>query len=172
MQIEKSRTNDRLRVSKLSWKFRIQTICNFAVIYPFVTFWRSSLLFNSFYCLFWLKTKIYGSITWKLEQPWMRIFQFLLFMLKRSYICYYIICMTLHSVVWCWVQMKSRLHSNDSNRETYGYLHSNLAYLVHVWNDSSIASHKESLKSNFLQYLDLIESTKKYLTILIWRSYK
>ena len=34
MQIEKARINDRLRISKLSWKSRIPTIYNFAVIYP------------------------------------------------------------------------------------------------------------------------------------------
>ena len=34
MQIEKVSINDRLRVLKVSWKFRIQTIYNFAVIYP------------------------------------------------------------------------------------------------------------------------------------------
>ena len=34
MQIEKAMINDPLRVSKLSWKSRIPTICNFAVIYP------------------------------------------------------------------------------------------------------------------------------------------
>ena len=34
MQIEKARIDDRLRVSKVSWKFRIPTIYNFAVINP------------------------------------------------------------------------------------------------------------------------------------------
>ena len=34
MQIEKALTYDHLRVSKLTWKFRIQPISNFAVIYP------------------------------------------------------------------------------------------------------------------------------------------
>ena len=34
MQIEKALTNDRLRVSEVSWKFRISTIYNFAIIYP------------------------------------------------------------------------------------------------------------------------------------------
>ena len=34
MQIEKPLINDRLRVSKISWKFHIPTIYNFAVIYP------------------------------------------------------------------------------------------------------------------------------------------
>ena len=33
MQIEKAPINDRLRVSKVSWKFRIPTIYNSAVIY-------------------------------------------------------------------------------------------------------------------------------------------
>ena len=34
MQIEKALKNDRLRVLKISRKFRIQAIYNFAVIYP------------------------------------------------------------------------------------------------------------------------------------------
>ena len=34
MQIEKELTYDRLPVSKVSWKFRIPTVYNFAVNYP------------------------------------------------------------------------------------------------------------------------------------------
>ena len=34
MQIGKALINDRLSVSKVSWKFRIPTIYNFVVIYP------------------------------------------------------------------------------------------------------------------------------------------
>ena len=34
VQIEKAQINNHLRVSKVSWKFRIPTIYNFAVIYP------------------------------------------------------------------------------------------------------------------------------------------
>ena len=34
MQIEKALINERLRVSKVSWKFRIPTVSNFTVIYP------------------------------------------------------------------------------------------------------------------------------------------
>ena len=34
MQIVKALINDRLRVSKVSWKLHIPTICNFAVIRP------------------------------------------------------------------------------------------------------------------------------------------
>ena len=34
IQIEKALINDRLRVSKVPWEFRIPTIYNFAVIYP------------------------------------------------------------------------------------------------------------------------------------------
>ena len=33
MQIEEALINDRLRVEKVSWKFHIPTIHNFAVIY-------------------------------------------------------------------------------------------------------------------------------------------
>ena len=55
----------------------------------FAVFLKISLLFR----LFCLLTKIYGSITWELQQLWMRKFQCLLFVLKGSYLCYYIICM-------------------------------------------------------------------------------
>ena len=41
MQIEKALINNRLHVSKVSWKFRSPTIYNFAVIYPW------NLLFSS-----------------------------------------------------------------------------------------------------------------------------
>ena len=34
MQTEKALIKDRLRVSKVSWKFRISTVYNFRVIYP------------------------------------------------------------------------------------------------------------------------------------------
>ena len=34
MEIEKALINDRLRLSKVSSKLRIPTICNFAVVYP------------------------------------------------------------------------------------------------------------------------------------------
>ena len=60
----------------------------------FATSLKSSLLFNSFYCLFCLKTKLYDLMTEKLEKLWMRKLQCLLFVLKRSYICYYVICVT------------------------------------------------------------------------------
>ena len=51
MKIEKALINDRLRVSKVSRKFRIPTIYNFAVFYEFVpaeslkttTFWEESV---------------------------------------------------------------------------------------------------------------------------------
>ena len=56
IQTETALINNRLRVSKVSWKFRISNIYNFAVIYPWNLFFsfKSSLLFNSFYCLFCL----------------------------------------------------------------------------------------------------------------------
>ena len=52
--IEKPMVNDRLRVSKVSRVFCIQTIYNFAIIYlpvKFAIFLKSNLLFNSFHCL-------------------------------------------------------------------------------------------------------------------------
>ena len=54
MEIEKTLVNDPLSVSKVFWKFRIPATYNFAVIYPWSLhiFIKSSLPFNSFYCLF------------------------------------------------------------------------------------------------------------------------
>ena len=48
MQIEKALINGRLRVSKVSWKFCISVIYNFAIIYPWevAIFLKSSLLFQ------------------------------------------------------------------------------------------------------------------------------
>ena len=42
MQIEKSLKNDYLSVSNVSWKFRIPSIYNFSVIYPWnlLFFWK------------------------------------------------------------------------------------------------------------------------------------
>ena len=42
MQIEKTPINNNLRVSKVSWKFHIPAIYNFAVIYPsnLLFFWK------------------------------------------------------------------------------------------------------------------------------------
>ena len=55
MQIEKALINDRLLFSKVYWNFYIPTIYNFGVIpVKFAIFLKSSLLFNSFYCLFCL----------------------------------------------------------------------------------------------------------------------
>ena len=45
MQIEKALINDRLRVTKVSWKFRIPTTYNFVVIYPYISYFFKSSLF-------------------------------------------------------------------------------------------------------------------------------
>ena len=48
MHIEKALINDRLRVSKVYWKFRILTIYNFAVIYPWnvLFYWKVAYVLN------------------------------------------------------------------------------------------------------------------------------
>ena len=54
-------------------------------------FLKSNLLFKNFYCLFF--SWRFNNFT--LEQLWMRVFQCLLFVLKRSHIYYYVTnCMT------------------------------------------------------------------------------
>ena len=96
MQTEKTLISDRLPVSKVSWKilhFNYLQLCINLPLKIYI-FLRSSLFFNCFCCLFCFELRLYGSITYKLEQLWMQKFQRLLFLLKRSYICYYIICMT------------------------------------------------------------------------------
>ena len=52
MQIEIALINDRLRLSKVSWKICVKTIYKFVVIYPWNLLFslKSSLLFNSFLC--------------------------------------------------------------------------------------------------------------------------
>ena len=56
IQIEKRLINDRLCVLKVSWKIRIPTIYIFfsSLIVKIVISLKSSLLFNSFYYLFYL----------------------------------------------------------------------------------------------------------------------
>ena len=81
--MEKKLINDRIRVSKVSWKFRISIINNFVVIDP----WKVPYFLTVSIVFFCLQTKVYGSITSKQEQC-------LWFVLKRSYIYYSIICMT------------------------------------------------------------------------------
>ena len=72
----------------------------------FAIFLESSLPFNSFCCFFLFINKTL-QLNNLIEQIWKRKFQCLLFMLKRSYICYYIICMTvplkifIHSFISC-----------------------------------------------------------------------
>ena len=45
VKIEKALINDRLRVSKVFWKFHIPTIYNFAVIYPWNSLFSSELAY-------------------------------------------------------------------------------------------------------------------------------
>ena len=55
IHVKKALINDRLRVAKVSWKFRFPIFCNFAVIYlpvKFTIFLKSNLIFNSFCCPF------------------------------------------------------------------------------------------------------------------------
>ena len=56
MQIEKALINNHLRVTKVSWTFRIPTVYDFARDLPvkFAIFLKSSLLFNIVYCFFCL----------------------------------------------------------------------------------------------------------------------
>ena len=72
MQIEKAQINDRLRVSKVSWKFRIPTIFNFAVICQWnLLFSKKVAYFLTVSMVFSIyKQNFCGLKTQKLEQPW------------------------------------------------------------------------------------------------------
>ena len=87
MQIEKALTcfKSILKISHFNYLYFCSNLSM-----KFAIFLKSNVTFNSFYCL-------YGSITEKREQLLMQKFQCLLFLFKRSYICYYIICMTVQN---------------------------------------------------------------------------
>ena len=94
----------------------LETCSNLPVTFTF--FLKSSLLLNSFYCLFRWQTKLCDSITKKLEKLWMRKFQCLLFELKRSYTCCYIICMTVS-----WMKHKAERKFPDNLwQQFWGFL--------------------------------------------------
>ena len=78
----------------------------------FAYFLKSSLLLNSFFVFSVCKQTSYGWITWKLKKLLMQNFQSLLLKLKQSFICCYIICITvtLSKITYCIVNM-SQLHS-------------------------------------------------------------
>ena len=84
MQIEKALiSTERLSISKLSWKFRIPTIYNFAEIYPW------SLLFSEKVAYFLTVLPV-------------------LFVLKWSYIFHYTICITVPLTVAIFLIYKVR----------------------------------------------------------------
>ena len=93
MQIQKALINDRLRFTKVSWKFRIPTVYNFAVTYPW------NLLFPENVAYF-LTVSIVFSVNkqnFKAHNSY-ECENFCVCYLW-SYIYYYIICMTITLVV-------------------------------------------------------------------------
>ena len=56
----------------------------------FAIFLKSTLLFNSFYCLFCLQAKLYGTINSSLEHPW--IPKILVFVIWDGTIIYLLLC--------------------------------------------------------------------------------
>ena len=74
-------------------------------------------------------------------------------------------------MVWWWLQIKNLLFANFSKKIIQGGIGSNVSYFVHIWNISNIACHKKTALSLFPNS-NLIKSTEKCLTILIWKSYK
>ena len=66
----------------------------FPTIYNFTVIYLRNLLFSQKTAYFLAVSIVFSIYKQKLQQLWMRKFQCLLFVLKWSYICYYIICMT------------------------------------------------------------------------------
>ena len=100
MQIEKTQTNDHLRVPKVvpkvSWKFCTPSTYSFAVICPWnlLVSLKSSQFFNDFYCLFLFINKTLQLNKLKTRTAMNAKNVFLLFVSKQSYIFYHLICMT------------------------------------------------------------------------------
>ena len=106
MQIEKALIEDRLRVSKTSWKFCVPTAFNFAVIYLWnllLLSWKVAYFIKVFLLpfLFVNKTLRFSNLKCRIA---MRKLQCLLFVVKQSYICHFIICMTVPlRTVWLYL---------------------------------------------------------------------
>ena len=75
-----------------NFAFQLSICSSFPV--KFSIFLKCSLLFKSFYCLFLFTNKTLWLKNSKIGKLQMRNFQCLIFMLMRSYIFYYIICVT------------------------------------------------------------------------------
>ena len=87
--------NDCLRVSKVSWKFRISASNNVVVICREISYFlKKYSMFYNFFCLFCFQT-ILRRNSLKTRALLMRKYECLLFVFKQSYICYNLICMTI-----------------------------------------------------------------------------
>ena len=155
MQTEKALINNRLCISKVAWKFRIQTIYNFTVIYTI--FLKSSLLFNSFYCLFCSKTKLYDSITQKLKQLWMQKISVLVICVEA--IIYLLLYNLYDGTFKAWICKNNHQISNldpQTYQNTIFHAKRKAAILknyFHTWNqhtqvfqDANFIQNKKSLK--------------------------
>ena len=101
MQIEKPLINC-FRVSRVSWKFHVSGIYNFAVnsLWNLIFFLKNNQLFSSFCCLFLFINKILQLNNFKNRTAMNEKLKCSLFVLKQWYISDYIICIT---VPWTWV---------------------------------------------------------------------
>ena len=117
-------------------------------------FLKSSLLFNSFYCLLCLKTKVYGSNIKTRTELWMQKLLYLLFKMKRLYICYYIICLTVPlntflfprimiSLSVACIKLKKGLYWNHTSAWVFfcklAVYCQNTFHLEHLWTDGSVS---------------------------------
>ena len=69
----------------------------------FAIFLKSGLLFNSFFCLFWISKTLRLSYlkTWTVVNAKISV----LCVLKRLYSCYYVICMTLPNSFYAYISL-------------------------------------------------------------------
>ena len=117
-------------------------------------FLKSSLLFNSFYCLLCLKTKVYGSNIKTRTELWMQKLLYLLFTMKRLYICYYIICLTVPlntflfprimiSLSVACIKLKKGLYWNHTSAWVFfcklAVYCQNTFHLEHLWTAGSVS---------------------------------
>ena len=91
MPNKKSTDKNDLCVLKVSWKLFIPKLCSNLLV-KFAIFLKIAFLTVSI--VFSVINKSFRLNNLKLEQLWMLKFQCLFFVLKQSYICYYVICMT------------------------------------------------------------------------------
>ena len=145
MQIEKARINYQLLASKVSWGFCITTLYNFAVIYPWNLLFSLKVgYFLTVSIVFLFTNKLYGSITWKLEQLWMYTFQ--CFFICTEVIIY----LLLHNLHDCTFNGKLHFLSREYSTRTERIRDVLKGYLRHKTITSQNMSSEAQIKDFFI----------------------